>query len=119
MIDYQRVVDEIRSFLQSPDQTYSASLKELASVFAEACQEVNQRLRRCEEFLQKGLRSEAIHFAQVEPVETSTRARSAHKRKSSDTLPVHMVRSIMSARTQVAIGSASMMHSTAVPRFAA
>src|SRR5207302_1550075 len=31
------------------------------------CEDVNQRLRRCEEFLQRGLRTEAIQFAQVEP----------------------------------------------------
>jgi hypothetical protein len=68
MIDYQRVVDEIRSFLQSVDQTNSDHLRELAAEYAEACKEANRRLRRCDEFLQKGLRSEAIHLAQAEPV---------------------------------------------------
>jgi hypothetical protein len=58
-------------------------------------------------------------FAQAVPLEMSMRARSAHKRKSSDALPVHAVRSIMSARTQVANGSASAMLSMAVLRFAA
>ena len=68
MVDYQRVVDEIRSFLQSVDQTNSDHLRELAAEYAEACKEANRRLRRCDEFLQKGLRSEAIHLAQAEPV---------------------------------------------------
>ena len=68
MADYQRVVDEIRSFLQSTDQTLTDRLKELAADYARGCQEANQRLRRCEEFLQKGLRSEAIHLAQAEPI---------------------------------------------------
>lgn len=68
MVDYQRVVDDIRSFLQSSDQSLSDRLKQLAADYAEACEEVNQRLRRCEDFLQKGLRSEAVHFAQAEPV---------------------------------------------------
>jgi hypothetical protein len=68
MTDYHRIVDDIRSFLHSSDQTYSDTLKGLAAEYAGACKEVNQRLRRCEEYLQKGLRSEAIHFAQGEPV---------------------------------------------------
>jgi hypothetical protein len=68
MTDYQRIVDDIRSFLQASDQTFSDSLRALAAGYNEACQETNARLRRCEEFLQKGLRSEALHFAQGEPV---------------------------------------------------
>jgi hypothetical protein len=68
MLDYQRVVDELRSFLQSNDQTLTDPLKELAAQYAQACREANERLRRCEEFLQRGLRSEAVHFAQAEPV---------------------------------------------------
>ena len=68
MTDYQRIVDDIRSFLHSSDQTQSEALKELAVAYAGACQEANQRLRRCDEFLQKGLRSEAVHFADAEPV---------------------------------------------------
>jgi hypothetical protein len=68
MVDYQRIVDEIRSFLQSTDQTLTDQVKEWAGAYAEACKEANARLRRCEEFLQKGLRSEAIHLAQAEPV---------------------------------------------------
>src|SRR5713226_10194189 len=67
MVDYQRVVDEIRSFLQSNDQALTDSLKALAVEYAGACQEVNQRLRRCADFLHQGLRSEAIQLAQAEP----------------------------------------------------
>jgi hypothetical protein len=58
-------------------------------------------------------------FAHGAPLEMSARARSAHKRKKSDALPVHVVRSIISARTQVANGSASAMLSMAALRFAA
>jgi hypothetical protein len=68
MTDYQRLVDEIRAFLQATDQTMTDRLKELADKYGEVCREVNQRLRRCEEYLKKGLRGEAIHFAQAEPV---------------------------------------------------
>jgi hypothetical protein len=41
-------------------------------------------------------------FAHAVALEMSVRACSAHKRKRSDALPVHMVRLTMSARTQVA-----------------
>jgi hypothetical protein len=68
MVDYQRIVDEIRSFLQSNDQVFTDSLKALAVEYGQACQEVNQRLRRCADFLHQGLRSEAIQLAQAEPV---------------------------------------------------
>jgi hypothetical protein len=68
MTDYQRTVDELRSFLHATDQTYRDSLKKLAAEYSKACDEVNERLRRCEEYLQKGLRSEAIQFAQAEPI---------------------------------------------------
>ena len=67
-MDYQPIVDEIRSFVQSVDQTLTDRIKEVAVLYVQACNEVNQRLRRCDEFLQKGLRSEAIHLAQTEPV---------------------------------------------------
>ena len=56
-------------------------------------------------------------FAHAMPL--SSRALSAHKRKRSDALPVHMARSIMIARTQVATGSASMRLSMTALRFAA
>src|SRR5205823_3118582 len=67
MVDYQRLVSEIRSFLQSSDWTSTEPLREPAAAFADVCREANERLRRCEEFLHKGLRSEALHLAQAEP----------------------------------------------------
>ncbi len=67
-MDYQEIVDEIRSFILSVDQTLTDRMKEVAPLYAQACNEVNQRLRRCEDYLKKGLRSEAVHMAQTEPV---------------------------------------------------
>jgi hypothetical protein len=58
-------------------------------------------------------------FAHGVSLGMSARTCSAHNRRRSDALPVHMVRSIMSARRQVDIGSASMMLSMATLRFAA
>jgi hypothetical protein len=68
MTDYASIVDDIRSFLQSSDQTVTDELRGWAEAYAAACRETNQRLRRCEDFLEKGLHSEAVHFAQAEPV---------------------------------------------------
>jgi len=65
--DNQQIVEELRAFLQSTDQTLTDPLKELAKEYAKSCQAVNERLRRCEDYLQKGLRSEAVHYAQAEP----------------------------------------------------
>ena len=53
------------------------------------------------------------------PVETSSRALCAYRRIRSDALPIHMFRSAMMVRRQVAMGSASMMLSIAARRFAA
>jgi hypothetical protein len=67
MTNSQETVDDIRSFLQSADQTLTDSARQLAGAYARACQDVNSRLRRCAEFLLQGLRSEAIHLAEAEP----------------------------------------------------
>ena len=67
MADYNQIVDQIRAFLQASDQTRNARLEGLASDFAAACAEVNQRLVRCQRLVQQGLRSEAIQLAEVEP----------------------------------------------------
>jgi hypothetical protein len=66
MTDYQRVVDELRSLISANDLTQTDLLKQLTAAYTEACREANQRLRRAEEFLKRGLRSEAIHYAQAE-----------------------------------------------------
>lgn len=67
MADYQRLVDDIRNFLHSGDLTFKEYLRGVGQGYAEACIEVNDRLRRCEDFLQRGLRSEAVQYAHVEP----------------------------------------------------
>jgi hypothetical protein len=67
MIDYQRTVDELRSCCQGSDQTLSEEMREAATGYREACLAVNARLRRCEEYLAKGLRSEAIQLAESDP----------------------------------------------------
>ena len=67
MADYHQIVDQIRGLVQATDLTRSERLETLASAYAEACSEVNQRLGRCQRLLQQGLRSEAIQLAETEP----------------------------------------------------
>jgi hypothetical protein len=67
MIDFNRVVGEIRVFLQSADRTDQPQAAALAGELAAACSEANDRLNRCAFFLRQGLRTEAIHLASTEP----------------------------------------------------
>src|SRR5262245_42195467 len=66
-MNYQDVVRTLRSLVQGQDQTLTDAFKRAAVDYAEACRAVNARLQRCEEFLQRGLRSEAVYVAEVEP----------------------------------------------------
>lgn len=67
MTDFIRTADEVRSICQSADQVLTDAVRDAAAAYRDACEEVNARLRRCEDFLQKGLRSEAIQLAESEP----------------------------------------------------
>jgi hypothetical protein len=67
MIDYSRIVDDLRSAICSANPEWVDFLRSAAADYAVACEEVNERLRRCGEYLRKGLRSEAIQLAEVDP----------------------------------------------------
>jgi hypothetical protein len=66
MDDYRSVVDDLRSFLHSPDQQVTQQVAARAARYAQLCQDVNQRLRRCADLLRKGRREEALHLAKTE-----------------------------------------------------
>lgn len=63
----EALVGEIRAFVNSPDQTGNARLAVLAEQYSEACLRANVRLARCQDFLARGLRTQAIHLAEAEP----------------------------------------------------
>jgi hypothetical protein len=67
MPDHHQIVEQIRGFLQSSDQTRNDRLDDLAKAYALACTEANARLARCQRLLQQGLRSEAIQQAEADP----------------------------------------------------
>src|SRR5690348_11723918 len=41
--------------------------EDVAAEYARLCREANDRLRRCGEFLSRGMRSESIHLAECQP----------------------------------------------------
>jgi hypothetical protein len=67
MLDYQRIVDDVRSSMFSNSMEGVDFLRAAAADYAVACDEINERLRRCGALLRQGLRSEAIHLAEIEP----------------------------------------------------
>ncbi len=67
MLDYQRIVDDVRSSLFSNSPEGVDFLRSAAADYAVACDEINERLRRCGALLKQGLRSEAIQLAEIEP----------------------------------------------------
>ena len=56
MADYQLTIDKIRAFVSAADQTKTPQLVELATEYATLCNEVNGQLRKCTDYLRRGLR---------------------------------------------------------------
>ena len=67
MLDYQRIVDDVRSSLFSNSPEGVDFLRSAAADYSVACDEVNERLRRCGALLKKGLRSEAVQLGEIDP----------------------------------------------------
>jgi hypothetical protein len=67
MLDYQRIVDDVRSALFNNGQDGDDFLQGAAADYSLAIDEANERLRQCGALLRKGLRSEAIQLCEVEP----------------------------------------------------
>ena len=67
MLDYQRIVDDIRSSLDSQGADGMDFLRTAAADYSVACDEVNERLHQCGSLLRQGLRSEAIQLSEIEP----------------------------------------------------
>ncbi len=61
------IAEEIKALVLTGDLTRTPRMEQLARALVEESRPILDRLRRCEEYLQKGLRSEAIHLAKAEP----------------------------------------------------
>jgi hypothetical protein len=67
MPNYANTVAQIRSLLSRATMTLDDRLEALAREYANACAAANDRLTRCHEFLNKGLRCEAVNHAKTSP----------------------------------------------------
>ena len=65
--ELSRLIETIRGYLASADQTSSPEVAELAARYAAAVHAANARLERCSELLKNGYRPEAIALAEEEP----------------------------------------------------
>ncbi len=63
----QQLVRQICQAMSSGQLERNAHLQDLAVQFAELCQKANDRLLRCADYLDKGMRSEAVHEARTLP----------------------------------------------------
>ena len=67
MIAEQRLISQIRDFVNGLEQEPSTNEHDLAEQFAELCRSFNARLEKCDDLLEKGLRSEAVQEALSPP----------------------------------------------------
>lgn len=67
MADYHETPEAIRSFLATAGHPWSEDLTDVARAYAGLCREANERLRRCADYLRRGMRSEAVHLAECQP----------------------------------------------------
>ena len=67
MSDYQEIPEAILSALAIGGKVPEEDLMSLATEYERLCREANERLRRCGEYLRRGLRSEAVHLASCPP----------------------------------------------------
>lgn len=67
MPDPHGIVGEIEIFLNSKEGLDKGRLQDLAGPYATMCEEANNRLRRCADYLRRGLHAEAIHHAEIQP----------------------------------------------------
>ncbi len=63
----KQLVDQIRELTRSGELERNPVVEEFAEQFAELCHEACGRLRRGAEFIEKGMRSEAVHEAETPP----------------------------------------------------
>ncbi len=67
MTNEQRLVYQIRTFLRSYERERTPVAEDFAERLADLSHALNERLLKCQEYLDKGRRSEAVHEAQVPP----------------------------------------------------
>ena len=67
MNDIRSIVDDIQSVIYSLAAPDEAVVRHLAAAYDTLCRAANERLRRCEQMLEAGLRNEAIQLCEMSP----------------------------------------------------
>ncbi len=67
MTPEQNLIQQITRVIENNQLDKNSLLEEMAAQYSELCAEVNTRLLRCAEYLQKGLLSEAVYEARMAP----------------------------------------------------
>jgi hypothetical protein len=67
MTNLAQITENIRTLISAGDLERNTRLENFARELLEESRPILERIRRCEEYLQKGLRSEALHLAKAEP----------------------------------------------------
>lgn len=65
--ELRMLVGQIRGYLSSTDQTGDDAIHELWRRYVDSCQQLNQRLDLCSQFLERGEWMEALRSAELEP----------------------------------------------------
>ena len=63
----RQAVFQIKSFLESQSEMDLGELTAVAEQYVRLCEATNARLRRCEQYLRGGMRTEAVHLAEAAP----------------------------------------------------
>lgn len=61
------IVGQINSFLRLGQAKSERHLADLARTYASLCRQANSRLEQCADYLRRGLRTEAIYHAEIQP----------------------------------------------------
>ena len=67
MPNVHEIATEVEAVLDLPQGQSKQNVASLAVTYRTMCESANLRLRRCADYLRRGLRSEAIYHAEVEP----------------------------------------------------
>ena len=62
-----QIVQKIKAILSESGKSSDASSPDMARTYADMCEQANERLTRCHDYLLKGMVGEAVHLADVEP----------------------------------------------------
>jgi hypothetical protein len=67
MTPEQQLIQQIKQLIEHGEIDRNPLVEDYAEQFAELCRSANERLLRCRDYIEKGMRSEAVHEAHTAP----------------------------------------------------